>query len=75
MNMTAEKRATAYVRKLHVGDKFADSDGNWEVTREPVVIDGVSVAIWLLPVPRRRGRRPYSKRFLYFMDSRVKIIH
>lgn len=76
VNMTAEKRATAFVRKLRVGDKFVDDEGTWEVTRAPVVKYGNQIHISLLPVPRRRGVRPYSQSYVYKdIDLRVKIVH
>lgn len=75
MNMTAEKRATAFVRKLRVGDKFIDADGKWEVTKAPVVKYGTTVHISLLPIPRRPGVRPYSQSYKYDVDYRVKIVH
>jgi hypothetical protein len=75
MNMTAEKRATAFVRMLRPGDKFIDADGKWEVMKYPVVKWGTQVHISLLPIPRRPGRRPYSQTYVYEVDARVKIVH
>lgn len=69
-NMTAELRATAYVRRLRVGDQFTDADGTWEVTRIPQVVDGKEVHVYLIPVPKR-GKR--SRVFIYGMGDRVKL--
>lgn len=74
MNMTAEKRSTAFVRKLRVGDKFVDYDGSrWEVSRTPIVKED-KVHIGLLQVPPRPGVNRYTRAFIYDADHRVKIV-
>lgn len=81
MNMTAEKRATAFVRMLRVGDKFQDADGKWEVTKEPKVRyykgnpTSVTISIRRYPNVLRYGRKPVSRRYIYDVDHRVKIVH
>lgn len=70
MNMTAEKRRTAYVRKLHVGDKFNDEGITWEVTREPEVVAGQGVKVYIRPVPF--GER--SRAYMFELDQRIAVI-
>jgi hypothetical protein len=70
MNATTVTRATAYVRKLHVGDTFIDDYGKWLVTREPIEIAYGRWAIWLRPVPRNGSR---SRVFEYGEFDRVKL--
>lgn len=75
MNMTAEKRATAFIRKLRVGDKFNEFErGSWvtvEVAREPEVI-GNEVHVHLKTVPYARNSR--ARKFAYDKDARVRVV-
>jgi hypothetical protein len=70
MNMTVDTRATAYVRRLRVGDKIIDDYGKWLVTREPVEVSFARWLVWLRPIPRN-GRR--SRAFEYGPFDRVKL--
>lgn len=71
MNMTAEKRSTAYIRKLRVGDKFNDEGITWEVTREPIVVAGEGVIVYIRPLPD--GER--ARAFMFEMNQRIRVIH
>lgn len=72
MNMTADKRATAYVRLLNQGDIIEDKDGKWEVTIEPFINANDKVAISLRRWPRHGNER--ARKFEYLMDARVSIV-
>ncbi|QGJ90089.1 hypothetical protein HWC80_gp049 [Mycobacterium phage Indlulamithi] len=69
---TVQNRQSAYVRRLRVGDKFNEDGTTWIVTREPEVIDGAEVAVYLKPLPSPPRSR--SRRFSYAMDARVHIV-
>lgn len=65
-------KATSFVRRLRVGDKFSDVDGQWEVVRNPEVINGDGVKIYVLPFPHHDGQR--ARAYNYDMDARVDMI-
>ena len=69
-NKTADERATAYVRRLRLGDIIIDDDGEWEVAGEPKVRYS-HVTVGLRPHPYTTGVR--SKRYRYPRDHRVKL--
>ena len=75
MNMTADTRATAFIRKLRVGDKFNEPNGNgyttFEVAREPKVVED-EVHVYLKSLPAAANSR--SRCFAYAKDARVKIV-
>ena len=71
MNMTADKRSTAYVRRLRVGDKFNDEATTWVVTREPEVVDGKGVIVYIRPLPD--GER--SRAYMFDLNQRIRVIH
>lgn len=69
MNMTAEKRSTAYIRRLRVGDKFNDAGVTWEVTRKPEVIAGQGVKVYIRPVPGERSRA-----YIFELNQRIQVV-
>lgn len=71
MNMTADTRSSAYVRRLRVNDVISDVDGEFLVTREPQ-IQGSSVRVYLAPV--NSEKRQYSRVFNYHLNARVKVV-
>lgn len=70
MNMTADTRSSAYVRRLRVGDIIHDVDGDFLVTRAPE-INGGSVRVYLAPINTEKRR--YSRAFNYHLNARVKV--
>lgn len=71
MNMTAEKRATAYVRRLRVGDVFVEGTEAFEVARKPEVIDEEEVQVYLKSLPVSKNSR--ARGFVYPKNARVKL--
>lgn len=60
MRVADALRATSVPHRLRVGDKFSDTDGEWEVAREPKVIKGNGVRLWLKRHPGGVRARAYD---------------
>jgi hypothetical protein len=72
MRVADSVRVTSFVRRLRVGDKFSDHDGDWEVTRAPEIDNGTYVTVYIKPYPDGSSR---SRAYKYHIDSRVNVIH
>ncbi|AMB17271.1 hypothetical protein SEA_WEISS13_57 [Mycobacterium phage Weiss13] len=71
MRVADAVRKTSGIHRLKVGEMFTDADGDWEVTREPVV-DGDWVVVYLRPVPFHEGQR--ARAYRYPLSTQVKML-
>lgn len=71
MRVADAVRVTSIVRRLRVGEKFTDADGDWEVASPPKV-KGDNVSLYVLPYPFKKGQR--RRQYTYGYDAQVKMI-
>lgn len=71
MRVADAVRETSVVHRLKIGERFIDSDGEWEVTRSPEV-DGDDVIVYCKPFPARGRKR--STAYKYRKGAQVKML-
>ena len=72
MRVADAVRVTSIVRRLKVGEKFTDADGDWIVTRSPEVLNDDAVIVYVLPYPTKEGQR--SRGYIYDYNAQVKML-
>lgn len=73
MRVADAVRKTSGIHRLKVGEKFVDTDGNWEVTRAPEEAEnGTQVKVYVKPFPHRKGQR--SRGYLWHRGAQVKML-
>ena len=73
MRVADAVRATSVVQRLKVGEKFTDSDGDWEVVRPTEVMNDDAVKVWVKPFPSHKNTR--ARAYVYDHSAQVKMIH
>lgn len=63
-------RVTSVVQRLKVGERFTDSDGDWEVTKPSESFNDDAITLHLKRFPDGKQSRSY----VYDRDVQVKMI-
>lgn len=69
MRVADAVRQTSVVQRLKVGEAFTDTDGDWEVARQPAILDD-EVVLWLRRYPN--GQR--ANKYFYKLSAQVRLI-
>jgi hypothetical protein len=73
MRVADAVRETSVVHRLKVGEKFTDSDGDWEVVRKPELLHGgTHVKVYIRPYPAKEGQR--ARAYVWHRGSQVKML-